>query len=382
MSEVEFVGRHYATGNRTRIEWRDGVVSAVEESDEPCTDLLKHTWIAPPLVDVQINGYAGVDFQQDDVGAESMLQAARGLRRDGCPKFMLTLITEEWSKMLARFRHYRELRDRDPELKDAIFGWHCEGPFLNDQPGFKGAHEASVMRDPTPEDMVELRETLPDDPILLTLSPERAGSLDAIEKAVSLGIRVSIGHANPTAVTLRDAVVAGATGFTHLGNGCPQQLDRHDNILWRVFETPGLMSGLICDSIHLSPSAFRTIHKVLPPEAIYYTTDAVAPAGAPPGRYSVGRFEVEVGEDRVVRQPGQTNFAGSALTPIEGIRRAAEMLKLPWQRVWDAFSAQPSDLMGVDFSLKAGNRADFCVIETDVTNQIEKVTVYRGGASG
>ncbi len=379
MSEVEFVGRHYATGNRSRLEWRNGVFSEVEGSDEPCTDLLKNTWIAPPLVDVQINGYAGVDFQQDEVSVESLLKAARGLRRDGCSRFMLTLITEEWSTMLARFRRYRELRERDPELQDAIVGWHCEGPFLNEQPGFKGAHEASVMRDPTPEDMVALRETLPDDPILLTLAPEREGALQAIEKAVSLGIKVSVGHADPSAEVLKQAVAAGATGITHLGNGCPQQLDRHDNILWRVFETPGLMSGLICDSIHLSPMAFRLIHKVLPPESIYYTTDAVAPAGAPPGRYSIGRFEVEVGEDLVVRQPGQTNFAGSALTPIEGIRRAAEMLRLPWQRVWDAFSAQPAALMGQDFSLKAGNAADFCVIETSERNQIEKVRVYRGG---
>lgn len=381
MSEAEFVGRHYATGNRTRVVWSDGVVQRIEESDEPSTGPLKNTWIAPPLVDVQINGFAGVDFQQDGVTTDELLKATRGMRAEGCPKFMLTLITEEWSKMLARFRHFRELRDDNPELRDAMFGWHCEGPFLNDQQGFKGAHEASVMRDPTPADMEELRETLPDDPILLTLAPEREGAIEAIEKAAELGIKVSVGHANPSTEILKCAVDAGATGFTHLGNGCPQQLDRHDNILWRVFDTPGLISGLICDGIHLSPSAFRTIHKALPAEAVYYTTDAVAPAGAPPGRYSVGRFEVEVGEDRVVRQPGQTNFAGSALTPIEGIRRAAEMLSLPWQRVWDAFSRQPGRLMERDFSLRESGPADFCVVLTDDANQIESVGVYVGGAS-
>ncbi len=382
MSEAEFVGRHYATGNRTRIAWEDGLVRRIEDSGEPATGAFKNIWIAPPLVDVQINGFAGVDFQREGVDEAGLLKATRGLREAGCPKYLLTLITDEWSAMLARFRHYRALRDRNPELRDAIFGWHVEGPFLNDKPGFKGAHEASVMRDPTPEDMVELRETLPDDAILLTLAPEREEALAAIEKAVSLGIKVSVGHADPSAERLKEAVAAGATGFTHLGNGCPQQLDRHDNIFWRVFDTPGLMSGLICDSIHLSPMAFRAIHKSLPPEAIYYTTDAVAPAGAPPGRYSVGRFEVEVGEDRVVRQPGQTNFAGSALTPIEGIRRSAAMLHLPWQRVWDTFSAQPSKLMERDFSLREGGPANFCVIETDETNQIENVRVYRGGMDG
>ncbi|MFT4587440.1 MAG: N-acetylglucosamine-6-phosphate deacetylase, partial [Limisphaerales bacterium] len=95
--------------------------------------------------------------------------------------------------------------------------------------------------------------------------------------------------------------------------------------------------------------------------------------------YSVGRFEVEVGEDQVVRQPGQTNFAGSALTPIEGIRRSAEMLDRPWQKVWDFFSAQPARLMGRDFSLKVGSPADFCVINADPANLIESIGVYQGG---
>ncbi|MFT5030230.1 MAG: N-acetylglucosamine-6-phosphate deacetylase [Candidatus Binatia bacterium] len=379
MSPTEITARDYATGKLTRIGWSDGVIDQIEECDASSTDTAPGPWIAPPLVDVQINGFAGVDFQRDGVDVDGLLKATRGLRATGCTKFLLTLITDEWSRMLDRFKNYRDLRDQNPELKDAIFGWHVEGPFLNDKPGFKGAHEASVMRDPTPEDMIELREALPDDAILLTLAPERDGAMAAIEKAVSLGIRVSVGHADPSTETLRRAVTAGATAFTHLGNGCPQELDRHDNIFWRVFDTPGLISGLICDKIHLSPAAFRTIHRALPPEAIYYTTDAVAPAGAPPGCYSVGRFEVEVGEDQVVRQPGQTNFAGSALTPIEGIRRSAEMLDRPWQKVWDFFSAQPARLMGRDFSLKVGSPADFCVINADPANLIESIGVYQGG---
>lgn len=379
MSEAEIIARSHATGKLMRLGWSDGVIDRIEDIDESSTGTSKAPWIAPPLVDVQINGFAGVDFQSAGVGADELLKAARGLRAAGCAKFLLTLITDEWSRMLDKFRAYRELRDGNEELRNAIFGWHVEGPFLNDKPGFKGAHEASVMRDPTPEDMVELREALPDDAILLTLAPERNGAIAAIRKAVSLGIRVSVGHADPTTETLREAVAAGATAFTHLGNGCPQQLDRHDNIFWRVFDTPGLISGLICDNIHLSPAAFRLIHKALPPEAIYYTTDAIAAAGAPPGRYSIGRFEVEVGEDQVVRQPGQTNFAGSALTPIEGIRRAAEMLGRPWQEVWDFFSAQPARLMGRDFSLKVGAAADFCVINSGAANPIESIRVYLRG---
>src|SRR5256886_5679973 len=88
-----------------------------------------------------------------------------------------------------------------------------------------------------------------------------------------------------------------ASAFTHLGNGCPRELDRHDNILWRVFETPGLTVSLIPDSIHVSPAPFRLFHREL--ASICYTTDAMSAAGAPPGLYKIGSLEVEVGPDLI-----------------------------------------------------------------------------------
>src|SRR4030095_12651716 len=100
----------------------------------------------------------------------------------------------------------------------------------------------------------------------------------------------------------------------------------HDNILWRVFESPALTVSLIPDRIHVSPPLFRLAHRVLDPRAIYYTRDAIAAAGAPPGGYRMGKKEVDVGPDQVVRPPGQQLFAGSALRPVEGVFRAAQML--------------------------------------------------------
>src|SRR4029077_17117585 len=188
----------------------------------------------------------------------------------------------------------------------------------------------------------ELRSIVGIAPLLLTLSPEHVGAIEAIRFAVAQGIKVSLGHTNASSAMLREAIQAGATGFTHLGNGCPRELDRHDNILWRVFETPGLRISLIPDQVHVSPALFRTIHRLLNSETIYYTTDAMAAAGAGPGRYTIGHLNVEVGADEIVRHPGQTNFAGSALRPIEGIFRAACMLKRPWQEVWNHGSVFPA----------------------------------------
>src|SRR6185295_14990202 len=108
------------------------------------------------------------------------------------------------------------------------------------------------MLDPTAEHIRELRTIAGNDPLLLTIAPERPGAIEAIALAVSLGMKVSLGHTNARSDDLRRAVQAGATGFTHLGNACPRELDRHDNIIWRVLDTPGLTASLIPDRIHVS----------------------------------------------------------------------------------------------------------------------------------
>jgi N-acetylglucosamine-6-phosphate deacetylase len=362
MQKGEISARHYATGEPVVLEWRDGVITNLR----PVTKTIPgDAWIAPALFDPQVNGFAGVDFQRDDVTVEHLLAAMRALRAAGCARFLLTLITDEWPRLTARLKRLGELRSESAELLHAIAGWHIEGPFLSSEPGFHGAHNPAQMRDPTPEKIRELRALTEDDPLLITLAPERKGALEAISLAVSLRIKVSLGHTNASADILRQAVRAGATGFTHLGNACPQQLDRHDNILWRALDAPGLTVSLIPDEIHVSPPLFRLIHRALYKKVIHYTTDAMAAAGAPPGRHTIGALEVEVGADQIVRHPGGSNYAGSALRPLDGVSRAAHMLGCGWQDVWDGFSVRPAEFAGVNHGLVAGHPADFCLVQTD-----------------
>ena len=325
-----------------RVAWNKGVISEAESISEAP---VAAPWIAPSLVDLQVNGFAGVDFQQDQLTLDPLLFAVRGLRASGCTRFLLTLITDDWARLLARLRHLRRVRSTCAELQHAIAGWHVEGPFLSAEPGFRGAHDPRWMRDPTAGDIRELRECTGNDPVLLTMAPERHGALDAIRLATSLGIKVSLGHTNAALEILQRAVAAGAVAFTHLGNGCPRELDRHDNIVWRVFDLlrpPGanLRVSLIPDGIHVSPALFRLAHRELG-NSIFLVSDAMSAAGAPSGRYPLGGLELEVGRDRVVRFPGSSNFAGSALRPDEGVLRAASMLGCDWQKVWKQFSEVP-----------------------------------------
>jgi N-acetylglucosamine-6-phosphate deacetylase len=264
-------------------------------------------------------------------------------------------------------------------LKAAIAGWHIEGPFLSAEPGFHGAHDPQWMQDPTPRHIEELRRCAGDDPVLLTVAPERQGAMEAIKAAVSVGITVSLGHTDASAELLSQARLQGARGFTHLGNGIPRSLDRHDNIIWRVLETPGLCVSLIPDRIHVSPPLFRIIHRVLGPDSIYYTTDAMSAAGAPPGRYPLGKLELDVGPDQIVRQPGKLLFAGSALRPIDGVFRAAEMLNHKWQDVWKSFSEQPAKLLGLRNELTVGQPATFCLLKTTEQEKLTELQVCANG---
>ena len=122
-----------------------------------------------------------------------------------------------------------------------------------------------------------------------------------------------------------------------------------------------LTVNLIPDKIHVSPSLFRLVHRTM--DKIFYTTDAMSAAGAGPGKHKLGSMELEVGPDQIVRRPGKTNFAGSALSPIDGVFRAAEMLGVPWQDTWKRMAEAPAQFVGMRNEIAENQPANFCVLE-------------------
>ena len=347
------------TGRAVRLTCAADRIKSIEPLAEDVAGL---PVLLPPLVDIQINGFAGVDFQNDQCTRADLERAAAGLAGVACSRFLLTLITDRWDRMLARLKNYRALRAASPMLTRRIAGWHMEGPFLCPTPGFHGAHPPQFMEPPTPARMRELKAVTGDDPVLITLAPEWPEAPAAIHCARELGFRVWLGHTDATPGQLAAAVAAGAEGLTHLGNGCPAEWHRHDNITFRALDEPGLRVSIIPDRIHVSPMLFRLFHRALDEARICYTTDAISAGGAGPGIFPLAGMKVEVGADGIVRQPGKPNYAGSSLAPLEGVRRAAAMLRRPPQSVWPFFSTQPAAFAGLAPALVTGAPADFCLL--------------------
>jgi N-acetylglucosamine-6-phosphate deacetylase len=347
------------TGQAVRLTSADGKIQSLDPLARSSDGL---PVLLPPLVDIQVNGFAGVDFQGDGCTGADLERAANGLAAAACSRFLLTLITDRWDRLLARLRHFHALRENAPLLRQRIAGWHLEGPFMSPVAGFHGAHPPEFMIAPTAERLREIKAITGDDPVLLTLAPEWPEAPAAIRVARELGFHVWLGHTDATPAQLAAAITAGAEGFTHLGNGCPPTWDRHDNIVFRALDEARLRVSIIPDTIHVSPMLFRLFHRALDPARICYTTDAISAGGAGPGVFPLAGMKVEVGADGIVRQPGKKNYAGSSLAPLEGVRRAAAMLGRPPRDVWDFFSSQPAKFMGLPPSLAVGAPADFCLL--------------------
>ncbi|MCS1409217.1 MAG: N-acetylglucosamine-6-phosphate deacetylase [Verrucomicrobia subdivision 3 bacterium] len=372
-SDGEVIARDWRTNELVRIVWSKGVISSREAGVVGAPDGL---WLLPPLIDIQVNGFAGVDFQDPSVTEAEMEKAVAGLKSSACGGCLVTLVTDDWTSLLGKLKQLVALRAENAALREFILGWHLEGPFLSSEEGYRGAHSGEFMIDPHSGHLDAVQAIVGMEPLLMTVAPERRGAIETICEGCCRGIRFSLGHSAAGPPTVAEAIGAGATGITHLGNGCPQMWDRHNNWFWTVVDCKGLYVGLIPDSIHLPAPVFRGMHRALAGRhQVYYTTDAISAAGAPPGRHGFWPHWLEVGGDQVVRQPGRSNFSGSALCPLEGVLRAARMLGEDWQQAWSRFSEVPARHVGMDLNLTVGVPARFCLVRSGPRNEVKEVTL-------
>jgi N-acetylglucosamine-6-phosphate deacetylase len=298
------------------------------------------------LFDLQVNGFAGVDFQQPELGQAELRRAVDALRRHQTHRIFLTLISDEIDALCRKFERIEEFRKRDSVISETVCGYHLEGPWLSPEDGYCGAHSGALQRPPSLADFRRLNDAAGGNLRLVTLAPEWPGAVEFIAAVVTSGTQVSLGHTNASDEIIDAAIRAGATLCTHLGNGVPQVLPRHDNVVQRLLARDELTACLIPDGVHLPPFVLQNFFRAKPPGKVILTTDCMAAAAAPPGRYKLGSIEVE-STNGVVREPGRPNLAGSALTPDAGVRNASRWLGLPVAEARTIFGQLSADHFGI-----------------------------------
>jgi len=301
----------------------------------------------PVLFDFQVNGFAGVDFQRDGLTPADWSRAARALRGHGARAIFVTFVTARVDRLCRRLEACERARSRSPVLRSLVAGYHLEGPWLSPEAGYRGAHPPGPMHAPSAAEFDRLQAAADGRIRLVTLAPEWPGSPDFIAHLVRRGAAASLGHTNASASQIDAAIAAGARFATHVGNGVPQTLHRHDNVVQRLLARDELTACFIPDGIHLPPFVLRNFVRAKPAGRVLFTTDCMAGAGAGPGRYTLGELEVLVGADGVARMPGGAGFAGSTLTPDEGVRRVAAYLGLAEAEAVRLWSEAPAAAFGL-----------------------------------
>jgi len=291
--------------------------------------------------DLQVNGFAGIDFNDPTLDEGRVRAAAEAIERTGVTRFLATLI----SAPLERFSACAHVLARIDLA--GLAGIHMEGPYISPEDGPRGAHNRADVQTASLDDFARRQEAAGGRIKIVTVAPEVAGVLPLIEQLARDGVLVAIGHTAATSEQIRDAIAAGATLSTHLGNGCAQMLPRHPNFIWEQLAADVLTAGLIVDGHHLPPATVKAMIRAKTPERVVLVTDATTAAGQPPGDYMLGTLKVHLDENGRVAAPGQPNLAGSALSLDRAIGNVVKFTGLPLATVLPMASTKPARLLGL-----------------------------------
>ena len=291
--------------------------------------------------DLQVNGFAGVDFNDPALDDGRVNEAARAMERTGVTRFLATLI----SAPLDRFSACARVLARSTVA--GLAGIHMEGPYISPEDGARGAHNRADVQAASLDDFARRQDAAGGRIRIVTVAPEVAGVLPLVERLARDGVLVAIGHTAATPQQIRDAISAGATLSTHLGNGCAQMLPRHPNFIWEQLAADALTAGLIVDGHHLPPATVKSMIRAKTPDRVVLVTDATTAAGQPPGDYMLGTLKVHLDENGRVAAPGQPNLAGSALSLDRAVGNVVQFTGLPLATVLPMASTHPARVLGL-----------------------------------
>ena len=370
-------GRNALTGAGVAISFDSDILSVTS------CDATDDLWLAPGFIDLQVNGFAGVDYNDPAASHEDIARSLRAQFARGVTRLLPTVITGPPDAMMACLRNLAEAREAVPG-GEAIAGFHVEGPHISPDDGPRGAHPREWVRPPDFEEFLRWQDAARGMLRIVTLSPEWPESIGYIERITAQGVVASIGHTWATAEQIDRAVRAGATLSTHLGNGAHQLLRRHPNYIWDQLSEDRLMAGFIVDGIHLGAAFLKTALRAKGISRSVLVTDASTPAGAAPGRYLLGAQPVDLTADGRVVLAGTDRLAGSALDMATGVANLMGIAGLSLADAVRLATVNPAAAIGLKnrgFGLTAGDRADLVAFRLRENSELDIVSTWVSGST-
>jgi len=369
-------GLLYSDENPVSVEIVDGIIVDVihlpKDSDVP------GVYVGPGLIDLQINGYMGVSFTDQSIQIEDIRNATKALWEEGVTSYLPTLTTLDRERLLKSFALLAKAM-KDEEIGLSIPGFHLEGPYISPVKGYRGAHFKQFIRLPDWDEFLEMQKAAGHGIKLITVAPELEGAISFMKKCVAMGVVVSLGHHNGDAEIVQRAVDVGASLSTHLGNGCANMINRHNNPLWPQLANDKLSISIIADGFHLTRDEVRTFYKVKGPDKTILVSDILSLAGQPPGIYIDEGDTLLLTED-VVKYPAENVLCGAA-KPIS--KDVGNVMKFTQCSIKDAIhmaSKNPADLIGLSDrgEIRFGKRADLICFTLEKGDVVIQKTIIAG----
>jgi N-acetylglucosamine-6-phosphate deacetylase len=270
----------------------------------------------PGWVDLQVNGFKGVDFSSPDLTLRGIESVGRQLLQHGVVGYCPTLI----SSPLEVYRHNLPLIAQASKSKNGarILGVHLEGPFISPDSGARGIHPQDCVELPSIELFEKFCSWSQEKIVLVTLAPELKGAMNLIKHIVTKGKAVvSIGHHKANRETINEAVEAGACAATHVGNGLPEMIHRHNNPIWPILADDRLTGMFVTDGFHLPREMVKVCLRAKGTSRFIVTSDLVHIAGNPPGDYDFHGTPVTLEANGYLHCKCASQLAGSASTMME-----------------------------------------------------------------
>jgi N-acetylglucosamine-6-phosphate deacetylase len=360
-----------------RLEIRDANIASVEVLGPPKPNTM---FISPGFIDIQVNGFSGIDFSSPSLTATEVVRLLPCLWKTGVTTFCPTLITNSHDKLLKSISVLEEARRLDPSFESAVPCYHLEGPYISPL-GSRGAHDPDRMRLPDWNEFSTLQMAAGGRIGIITIAPELSGALQFIRKAKATGVLVAIGHTDATPEQIHAAVDSGATLSTHWGNGCPQYIHRHTNPLWAQLADESLSLTLICDGFHLPRDVVRAAAQIKGTKKCVLITDAVHVANMPAGRYRLTTTEIELlPSGQVVTVDGRC-MAGSAVTMNRAITVFMDFAQVSLSVALEAATSNPAELIqraGICSAIAEGQPANLVWFRFEQHGLEIETAIFRG----